>query len=132
SVAAERRGEPEADEAETPAWRSDPLSLLAEAAGYEDHELWWDEQVERRRDAAGLFAAIIEAMRAVREDTPEVRNIDLTREAYMRQSLRGITREGFETVAVICGAWHAPILDEQSLTGQREGCTVKDDTARLR
>ena len=132
AIAAEGLVEPDAVEAETPAWRSDPLSLLAEAAGYEDHELWWDEQVERRRDAAGLFAAIIEAMRAVREHAPEVREIDLTREAFMRQSLRGIAKEGFDSLAVVCGAWHAPVLDEQSLAGKRDGCAVKEDAARLR
>src|SRR5688572_22236242 len=28
----------------------DPLAALAVAAGYDDHELWWEHQVERRRD----------------------------------------------------------------------------------
>lgn len=117
---------------EEPVWRTDPLSLLAEAAGYADHELWWEEQVERRSDAVGLFAAISEAMQAVREQAPEVRAIDLVREASMRQSLRGMAKEGFETVAVVCGAWHAPVLDDDALAGKREGCKVKDDAARLR
>src|SRR5262249_52427678 len=90
-----------------PTWRSDPLALLAEAAGYKDHELWWEDQIERRTDAAGLFAAILEAMRVVRGEVPEIRKRDLLREAWMRKTLRAVAREGFEKVAVVCGAWHA-------------------------
>jgi len=28
----------------------------------------------------------------------------------MRQSIRAVEREGFERIAVVCGAWHAPVL----------------------
>src|SRR5678816_4774066 len=28
----------------------------------------------------------------------------------MRQSIRAATREGFDRIAVVCGAWHAPVL----------------------
>jgi len=47
--------------------REDPVGLLAAAAGYEDRELWWERQVEQRRDATDLFDAIMEAMAALRE-----------------------------------------------------------------
>jgi hypothetical protein len=114
-----------------PTWRSDPLAMLAEAAGYKDHELWWEHQIERRSDATGLFAAILEAMRSVREAAPEVRERDLVREAFMRKTLRGIVKEGFERIAVVCGAWHAPVLDSEAVAGKREGCKIKDDSERL-
>lgn len=114
-----------------PTWRSDPLALLAEAAGYKDHELWWEHQIERRSDATGLFTAILEAMRSVREAAPEVRERDLLREAFMRKTLRGVLKEGFERIAVVCGAWHAPVLDAEAVSGKRDGCKVKDDTERL-
>ena len=42
--------------------------MLAEAAGYTDHELWWERQIEQRRDANGLFEGILEAMTALRTD----------------------------------------------------------------
>src|SRR4051794_10214317 len=29
----------------------DPIGTLAEATGYTDHELWWEHQIEQRRDA---------------------------------------------------------------------------------
>lgn len=120
-----------APEAE-PAWRTDPLALLAEAAGYQDHELWWEHQIERRKDPTDLFAAITEAMRVVREELPDVRDRDLLREAHMRRTLRAVRKEKFERVAVVCGAWHAPVLDDEALDGKREGCRASDDDTRLR
>ena len=33
------------------------------------------------------------------------------REAYMRTVLRKAIREGFERIAVVCGAWHVPALE---------------------
>jgi hypothetical protein len=121
----------DSDEAQA-TWRTDPLALLAEAAGYKDHELWWEEQIERRRDATDLFSAILEAMRTVRENVPMSPERDSAREAYMRKSLRSVLKEGFNKVAVVCGAWHSPVLDEDSLAGKREGCRVKDDDAILK
>ncbi len=113
-------------------WRTDALALLAEAAGFKDPELWWEQQIERRANAAGLFEAILEAMATVREEVGNQYERDLVREAFMRKTLRGVLRQGYEKVAVVCGAWHAPVLDELSVSGKREGCRVKDDTARLK
>src|SRR5262249_43056473 len=91
------------------AGRVDPMTALAAAAGYDDPELWWEHQVERRQDAAGLFDAIAEVMQALRADSP-VAERDLTREAFMRQSIRAAVKEGRDRIAVVCGAWHAPAL----------------------
>jgi hypothetical protein len=97
--------------------RRDPLRWLAEAAGYSDGERWWEHMVEHRRESAGLFAAILEAMTALRERVeaedagrrePEL--LELQREAHMRQTIRTAQREGFQRIAVVCGAWHAPAL----------------------
>lgn len=88
----------------------DPLDLLSQAAGYSDHEQWWDVQIEHRRDATGLFEAILEAMSALRESSPEARRRELQREAHMRTSVRKAVKEGFEKVGIVCGAWHAPAL----------------------
>src|SRR4029079_16226079 len=38
-------------------------------------------------------------------------------EAYMRQMIREARREGFERVAVVCGAWHAPALSAPRAAG---------------
>src|SRR5215831_17632226 len=108
----------------------DPIGQLAAAAGYSDGERWWEHMVEHRRDGADLFAAILEAMAALREsalpaDQPvepcgaspgsrreaqqEARR-EAQREAWMRQTIRTATQEGFKRIAVVCGAWHAPAL----------------------
>ena len=92
--------------------RIDPLIALAAAAGYDDHELWWEHQVERRQDPAGMFQAISEAMHALRAETT-VSEHDLTREAFMRQTIRAAVKQRHERIAVVCGAWHAPALTDR-------------------
>jgi len=90
--------------------REDPLGQLALAAGYADGEAWWNHQVEERGDGEELFAAIAEAMTALRAEVGEDDARDLLREAQMRQGLRAAQKEGFERIAVVCGAWHLPAL----------------------
>ena len=112
-----------------PEIRQDPLRWVAEASGYSDSERWWDHMIEHRRDGTESFKAIMELMSALREEVaklddqkPEPRE-DL-REAYMRQSIRAAEREGFERIAVVCGAWHAPVLQTMP--------PAKADTALLK
>ncbi len=103
--------------------RHDPLGQLAAAAGYADGERWWDQVVESRREDEGMFEAIQEAMVALREEVPSLRDtfedrlearIETLREAAMRETIRRAEREGFERIAVVCGAWHVPALLERS------------------
>ncbi|HEU5102286.1 MAG TPA: DUF5682 family protein, partial [Roseiflexaceae bacterium] len=95
--------------------RTDPLGWLAAAAGYSDGERWWEHMVEQRRDGADVFAAILEAMAALRaESPPDPDQIEAQREAWMRQSIRAAQKEGFQRIAVVCGAWHAPALVDLS------------------
>ncbi|WP_414621125.1 DUF5682 family protein [Calothrix sp. CCY 0018] len=103
----------------------DPLGLLAEAAGYSDGERWWEHMVETRKDSVDLFTAILEAMTAVREEMPASENpIEAKREAYMRKTIRAAEKEGFQRIAVVCGAWHAPALSQVPV--------AKEDTALLK
>ena len=44
----------------------DPLAALAAAAGEPDPERWWDDMVEHRGDGEPVFAAVADAMAAVR------------------------------------------------------------------
>ncbi|MEU6193139.1 DUF5682 family protein [Streptomyces sp. NPDC047061] len=100
--------------------RVDPLAALAEAAGYDDPERWWEDVVEHRdgageRDAFAPFAAVAEAMGALRETYGAGgRDRDPVREAHMRLRLRAAQREFGEQVAVVCGAWHVPALRAKS------------------
>ncbi|KOG34086.1 DUF5682 family protein [Streptomyces resistomycificus] len=95
--------------------RVDPLGVLAEAAGYDDPERWWEDVVEHRGVGAGdafvPFVVLEEAMGALREEYGSGgQDRDLVREAYMRLQLRVAQREFGDGVAVVCGAWHVPAL----------------------
>ncbi|MEV4393882.1 DUF5682 family protein [Nonomuraea sp. NPDC049607] len=106
SLADEAEGEEEA-EAGGDGLRTDPIGALAAAAGHDDPERWWEDVVEHRGDTP--FEAIAEAMAAVREGH-EPTGREARREAYMRRTLRAAIKEGFGTIAVVCGAWHVPAL----------------------
>lgn len=101
-----------------------PFVLLARAAGYSDYELWWERQIELRQDSRDLFEGILEAMTTIRGDAPPENEREAQREAYMRQSIHAAEKEGFQRIAVVCGAWHAPVLSQ---TG-----TAKADAALLK
>lgn len=108
----------------------DPLNWLAQAAGYADGEAWWNHMVEERGDGEQLFAAISEAMLALRAEWGDrYRGADeaqreALREAHMRQCIRAAQKDGFERIAVVCGAWH--------LGGLRSTVTGKADQALLK
>ncbi|MBA8793020.1 hypothetical protein FHX74_000614 [Friedmanniella endophytica] len=94
--------------------RSDPIAALAEAAGYDDPERWWEDAVEQRRTGAETsalthFAALREAMAGARDQLAD--DDDPRREAFMRRTLRAELKAGRSRIAVVCGAFHAPVLD---------------------
>ncbi|MFF8969621.1 DUF5682 family protein [Streptomyces sp. NPDC014995] len=121
------KGEPSAD-----GLRVDPLAALAEAAGHDDPERWWEDVVEHQgdgeRDPFAPFAALEEAMGVLRETYGDAgSDRDAVREAYMRLQVRAAQREfgdGDGGVAVVCGAWHVPAL--------RRRTTVAADRALLK
>lgn len=131
----------EGDPAGEPAGRArvDPMGVLAETAGYDDPERWWEDVVEHRgagasgagagasgtdgtdgvhgagaagwADAVAPFAALGEAMAVLRAEYGHGgHEHDAVREAHMRLRLREARREFGDRVAVVCGAWHVPAL----------------------
>lgn len=98
----------------------DPLTALAQAAGYDDFERWWNHLVEERRGGE-VFEAILEAISALREENivpPELG--EQRREATMRQNIRQALAEGHQKIAVVCGAWHGPALGPEVLHSQQQ------------
>lgn len=96
-----------------PLEQQDPLALLAEAAGYDDPERWWDDLVESRLDSSSPFPMITDAMaelRMIMGQHGRDGDREARREAYMRQRIRDALKRGRKRVAVVCGAWHAPVL----------------------
>ncbi len=131
-----RRADPAVAESratESKAVRADPLDSLALAAGFSDSEVWWGRIIEERHaedDPFGLFDAIQSAMGSAREElgsTPRDAE-EPAREAYMRKSIRAAIKEGFERIAVVCGAWHSPALSADALKRH----TVKHDDEILK
>lgn len=110
--------DPEAEKPFRP--RADPLEALSHAAGFADGEAWWGRLIEERRGddhPLDVFKAIGEAMSSARDElgpTPHDPD-EPAREAHMRKSIRAAIKEGYERIAVICGAWHAPVLTAASL-----------------
>jgi Family of unknown function (DUF5682) len=96
------------DAGQSPRVRIDPIGELASAAGYDDPERWWEDVVEHVPGTA-VFDAIAEAIALLRE---EADSRDLVREAYMRKTLRAVIKDGYQDIAVVCGAWHVPALAE--------------------
>ncbi|MFE3224605.1 DUF5682 family protein [Nocardia sp. NPDC059228] len=66
--------------ADEPGDRTDPLAILAAAAGYDDAERWWDAIVESASDA-DIFAAVNEAMGALREHAEHLDDATTGRES---------------------------------------------------
>ncbi|MFE2421365.1 DUF5682 family protein [Streptomyces hokutonensis] len=120
STGEERQKDPPTpDTPSGPDIRVDPLAVLAETAGYDDPERWWEDVVEHRgvgeRDPFAPFTALEEAMGALRETYGAGgHDRDLVREAYMRLQVRTAQREFEEGVAVVCGAWHVPALRQRT------------------
>jgi hypothetical protein len=91
--------------------RSDPLGELAKGAGYQDGERWWEHMVENRQNDSEIFTGLLEAMTALREEgiVSNHPTEDL-REASMRQIVRQAQKEGYQRIAIVCGAWHSAAL----------------------
>ena len=102
-----------------------PISYLSDAAGFADNEKWWEHTFEYRLNNDDVFDAVAEAMQALRESIPQKdKKLEQLREAYMRRSIRQAEKEMFHTIAVICGAWHVPALQNKS--------SLKDDNELLK
>ena len=103
----------------------DPFDWLARAAGCTDGESWWEMMIEHRKESEDIFQAVKEAVTALREELSEQTSArDLLREAWMRKMIRAAQKENFERIAVVCGAWHVPALEDMP--------KVKEDNALLK
>jgi hypothetical protein len=116
---------PNSSLSEAPSVASDPVAYIARLAGYTDSEQWWETHLEHAPGNADTFAVVLDLMTALREELkrPETEET-LLREAFMRETLRATLAQGYPRVAVVCGAWHAPVLKAELLK--------KEDKARLK
>ena len=101
-----------------------PLEWVAQLTGFGDSEQWWEHFVEKRQDSTDIFEAILQMMSALRKEFPEQNPMILRREAAMRKTIRKKVKEGYQKIAIVCGAWHAPAFLEFP--------TIKYDNAQLK
>ncbi len=93
------------------------MAYLAELAGYEDSEAWWNALIEQGAHAPDIFASIESAMTALREAPdaepplhPAREKREQQREAHMRLAIADALKETDGPIAAVCGAWHVPAL----------------------
>ncbi len=99
----------------------DPIGALAAAAGYADGESWWSDVIEQNPAPGPVFAAVADAMTALRSGERAISGREAAREAHMRLEIARAAKESAGPVAVVCGAWHVPALAEKrSLAADRE------------
>lgn len=92
--------------------QKDPMAYAARLSGYTDSERWWEVMFEKEENPEAIFPAIIDLMTALREKIDDPPPRELMREAHMRNAIRKAQKEGFQNIAVVCGAWHAPVLHQ--------------------
>ncbi len=111
----------------------DPIYYLAQIAGYEDEELWWEHTFEQRQNHEKCFDAVREAMVSLREHLPKEKNeIEILREASMRDSIRNAEKQGFQKIAVVCGAWHVPGLMETNENSSKQDAKLLKKLPKLK
>ncbi len=89
---------------------TDPFTIMAQLAGFDDTERWWEAYIEDQPTAPEIFQVILELMSEMRSTSPEISSSNLIREAFMRQQIRAKKKLGVDNMAVVCGAWHSPAL----------------------
>jgi hypothetical protein len=107
----------------------EPLGYLAEAAGFKSGEEWWDYQFEQEKKIdEEHFSAVMHAIDALRHANVEssLDKENIIREAYMRNIIRQAQNEMYSTIAVVCGAWHAPALVDLDSTAKADAKLIKE------
>src|SRR3954464_6769866 len=90
----------------------DPIGALATAAGYDDGESWWSDVIEENPASGPVFAAVADAMTALRAESKPLSPREAAREAHMRIEIAKTPKGGGGTFGVVCGAWLVPFWAE--------------------
>lgn len=106
---------------------ADGLDVIARAAGFEDREAWWEQEIELRHGIEELFPAVEELMLAARDPLGPASRHEARREAAMRERIRAAEKMGAQNIVVVVGAWHVPALRLEVRVATR-----KSDPALLR
>ncbi|MEC7984714.1 MAG: DUF5682 family protein, partial [Myxococcota bacterium] len=91
--------------------RKDPFRLLNQLSGMGEDDIWWDRFLEEHSGEESIFPLIGELIGHLRSEVP-TSSWDSIREAYMRLEIAKAKRKYKEPLAVVCGAWHVPALQD--------------------
>jgi len=110
---------------------NDPIAYIATLAGYTDSERWWEVTFEQAANETAVFSVILEMMTELREaiQRPETTET-LLREAYMRNAIRKAV-QNFQNIAVVCGAWHAPVLQNWNTFKKSDDAAIMKNLPKL-
>ncbi|NBU36038.1 MAG: hypothetical protein EBS35_05625 [Bacteroidetes bacterium] len=106
----------------------DPLSQVAQHAGYSDSERWWEHTFEQVVEDEEVFRGLSELMVEVREQLQRSESKEtLLREAWMRQIIRTEVTKNYQRIAIVCGAWHIPaLLNWHKMAAKQDKLLLKD------
>jgi hypothetical protein len=90
--------------------KQDPVGALAQAAGYADGESFWRDVFEENPSPRAVFAAVANAISALRAEAPPPVGEEAACEAHMRLEIAKAAKDCDGPIAVVCGAWHVPAL----------------------
>lgn len=100
---------------------ADPIGYLAHQAGFSDAEHWWESSFEQWTDHEQLFDVIQLMMGELRNQSFGLDDAEtLIREIHMRKVLQSLIQMKFKKLAVVCGAWHGPVLTLDFLDQTKE------------
>jgi len=105
-------------------WTKNPFEILAEQTEFDDVEQWWDHFLENNQSSQDLFHAVDQLISVLREDLPDS-DENKWRENYMKEQIRQYTNQGYERIAVVCGAFHVPALKHFDDKARTSGKKIK-------
>ncbi len=114
----------------------DPLGTMARVAGVKDFSEWEERAIEQSETPDNLFPELIEMCAVARSIVQKEGGVNRSREerfreATMRRRVREALKSGAERIAIVCGAWHAPVLDLENKERKDLIPSKKEDDATL-
>ncbi|MGB3198620.1 MAG: DUF5682 family protein [Saprospiraceae bacterium] len=90
----------------------DPIGYLAKLDGFQDGEMWWETHIEHNTESKELFELILSLMTTLRVKSNHQDDLEtLLREEWMVKTVNQIKSSSYKKIAIVCGAWHAPIFN---------------------
>lgn len=138
--AAEKRDEPTPEEAVpvgVPEPRPSLYQQIAEQAGENDYDTYWERHFEHNATADSYVGATAElgaSLRELEEDAPRWRAENLIREAYMRRRIASAVAAGRDPAKIVAvvGAYHASVLtDDHPAMTDEEFASLRRRASKL-